>query len=175
MMCMFFMEVQDPDNSCGTDYMIEIDQRACFCCFSISCHNTPGRPSQIRSLGQRSSEEDPRVYPKVMKKCSRLPHSGNRAVLTRSSQPLVGLMMNMRSNANEKLVASLCTHFAGAKHPHRLASAFSFSLLLCICVYGLHLALSCVLFFLRHTFLTWCSVLLVLELVDSMLPRFNTD
>ncbi|KAI8555529.1 hypothetical protein RHMOL_Rhmol05G0179700 [Rhododendron molle] len=47
---------EDPDNSCGTDYMIEIDQRACFCCFSISCHNTPGRPSQIRSLGQRSSD-----------------------------------------------------------------------------------------------------------------------
>ncbi|KAF7153526.1 hypothetical protein RHSIM_Rhsim01G0135300 [Rhododendron simsii] len=43
---------------------------------------------------------------------------GNRAVLARSSQLLVGLMMNM-SNANEKLAASLCTHFAGAKHPHR--------------------------------------------------------
>ncbi|KAE9462375.1 hypothetical protein C3L33_05717, partial [Rhododendron williamsianum] len=42
----------------------------------------------------------------------------SRAVLAWSSQPLVGLMLNMRSNANEKLVDSLCTHFAGAKHPH---------------------------------------------------------
>ncbi|XP_044461637.1 phosphatidylinositol-3-phosphatase myotubularin-1-like [Mangifera indica] len=34
---------------------------------------------------------------------------GTGAVLARSSQPLVGLMMNMRSNADEKLVAALCT------------------------------------------------------------------
>ncbi|XP_057470447.1 phosphatidylinositol-3-phosphatase myotubularin-1 isoform X1 [Actinidia eriantha] len=46
-------------------------------------------------------------------------HPGNGAVLARSSQPLVGLMMNMRSNADEKLVASLCTHLAGAKQPRR--------------------------------------------------------
>ncbi|KAK1419665.1 hypothetical protein QVD17_28909 [Tagetes erecta] len=31
------------------------------------------------------------------------------AVLARSSQPLVGLMMNMRSNADENLVGALCT------------------------------------------------------------------
>ncbi|CAM8892118.1 unnamed protein product [Rhodiola kirilowii] len=37
-------------------------------------------------------------------------HSGTGAVLARSSQPLVGLMMNMRSNADEKLVAALCTN-----------------------------------------------------------------
>ncbi|KAL4573505.1 hypothetical protein LXL04_020314 [Taraxacum kok-saghyz] len=35
-----------------------------------------------------------------------------RAVLARSSQPLVGLMMNMRSNADENLVGALCTRFA---------------------------------------------------------------
>ncbi|KAG5557115.1 hypothetical protein RHGRI_007400 [Rhododendron griersonianum] len=46
-------------------------------------------------------------------------HPGNGAVLARSSQPLVGLMMNMRSNADEKLVASLCTHLAGPKQPRR--------------------------------------------------------
>ncbi|XP_057475302.1 phosphatidylinositol-3-phosphatase myotubularin-1-like isoform X2 [Actinidia eriantha] len=46
-------------------------------------------------------------------------HPANGAVLARSSQPLVGLMMNMRSNADEKLVASLCTHLAGAKQPRR--------------------------------------------------------
>ncbi|GFZ11696.1 myotubularin-like phosphatases II superfamily [Actinidia rufa] len=51
---------------------------------------------------------------------------GNGAVLARSSQPLVGLMMNMRSNADEKLVASLCTHLAGAKQPRRVDNVNSF-------------------------------------------------
>ncbi|KAF7811563.1 phosphatidylinositol-3-phosphatase myotubularin-1-like [Senna tora] len=37
-------------------------------------------------------------------------HPGTGAVLARSSQPLVGLMMNMRSNADEKLVAALCSN-----------------------------------------------------------------
>ncbi|XP_057733496.1 phosphatidylinositol-3-phosphatase myotubularin-1-like isoform X1 [Arachis stenosperma] len=36
-------------------------------------------------------------------------HLGTGAVLARSSQPLVGLMMNMRSNMDEKLVAALCS------------------------------------------------------------------
>ncbi|XP_060184495.1 phosphatidylinositol-3-phosphatase myotubularin-1-like isoform X1 [Lycium barbarum] len=40
---------------------------------------------------------------------------GTGAVLARSSQPLVGLMMNMRSNADENLVAALCTQIAGEK------------------------------------------------------------
>ncbi|XP_076914563.1 phosphatidylinositol-3-phosphatase myotubularin-1-like isoform X2 [Bidens hawaiensis] len=35
------------------------------------------------------------------------------AVLARSSQPLVGLMMNMRSNADENLVGALCTELPG--------------------------------------------------------------
>ncbi|KAI4352628.1 hypothetical protein L6164_006862 [Bauhinia variegata] len=35
-------------------------------------------------------------------------HPGTGAVLARSSQPLVGLMMNVRSNTDEKLVAALC-------------------------------------------------------------------
>lgn len=38
---------------------------------------------------------------------------GTGAVLARSSQPLVGLMMNTRSNADEKLVAALCTQTTG--------------------------------------------------------------
>ncbi|CAH9113528.1 unnamed protein product [Cuscuta epithymum] len=42
-------------------------------------------------------------------------HQGTGAVLARSSQPLVGLMMNLRSNADEKLVAALCTQFAGGQ------------------------------------------------------------
>ncbi|XAR52290.1 phosphatidylinositol-3,5-bisphosphate 3-phosphatase [Bertholletia excelsa] len=46
-------------------------------------------------------------------------HSGTGAVLARSSQPLVGLMMNMRSNADENLVAALCSSVAGAKQPRR--------------------------------------------------------
>ncbi|XP_010912206.1 phosphatidylinositol-3-phosphatase myotubularin-1 [Elaeis guineensis] len=46
-------------------------------------------------------------------------HPGTGAVLARSSQPLVGLMMNLRSNADEKLVAALCTQTAGGKGPRR--------------------------------------------------------
>ncbi|KAL2923060.1 Phosphatidylinositol-3-phosphatase myotubularin-1 [Bienertia sinuspersici] len=44
---------------------------------------------------------------------------GTGAVLARSSQPLVGLMMNMRSNVDEKLVAALCTQFAIGKEERR--------------------------------------------------------
>ncbi|XP_042512965.1 phosphatidylinositol-3-phosphatase myotubularin-1-like [Macadamia integrifolia] len=46
-------------------------------------------------------------------------HPGTGAVLARSSQPLVGLMMNTRSNADENLVAALCTHTAGGRGPRR--------------------------------------------------------
>nr|XP_043612710.1 phosphatidylinositol-3-phosphatase myotubularin-1-like isoform X3 [Erigeron canadensis] len=41
------------------------------------------------------------------------------AVLARSSQPLVGLMMNMRSNADENLVGALCTQLPGGKRGRR--------------------------------------------------------
>ncbi|EHA8588476.1 hypothetical protein COCNU_scaffold005364G000010 [Cocos nucifera] len=44
---------------------------------------------------------------------------GTGAVLARSSQPLVGLMMNLRSNADEKLVAALCTQTADGKEHRR--------------------------------------------------------
>ncbi|XP_057540215.1 phosphatidylinositol-3-phosphatase myotubularin-1-like [Amaranthus tricolor] len=44
---------------------------------------------------------------------------GTGAVLARSSQPLVGLMMNMRSNADEKLVAALCTQFTDGREGRR--------------------------------------------------------
>jgi myotubularin-related protein 1/2 len=50
-------------------------------------------------------------------------HPENGAVLARSSQPLVGLMMNMRSNADEKLVAALCTQLDGAKRKLYIADA----------------------------------------------------
>ncbi|XP_022765527.1 phosphatidylinositol-3-phosphatase myotubularin-1-like isoform X2 [Durio zibethinus] len=46
-------------------------------------------------------------------------HPGTGAVLARSSQPLVGLMMNMRSNADEKLVAALCTQLVNGKSSRR--------------------------------------------------------
>ncbi|KAL1201447.1 Phosphatidylinositol-3-phosphatase myotubularin-2 [Cardamine amara subsp. amara] len=46
-------------------------------------------------------------------------HPGSGAVIARSSQPLVGLMMNMRSNFDEKLVASFCTQLAGDKGARR--------------------------------------------------------
>ncbi|KAJ0973470.1 hypothetical protein J5N97_021429 [Dioscorea zingiberensis] len=42
------------------------------------------------------------------------------AVLARSSQPLVGLMMNLRSNTDEKLVAALCTQTASEKGRRKL-------------------------------------------------------
>ncbi|KAF7108807.1 hypothetical protein CFC21_109198 [Triticum aestivum] len=41
------------------------------------------------------------------------------AVLARSSQPLVGLMMNFRNNADEKLVSALCTQNVDANLPPR--------------------------------------------------------
>ncbi|CAN8257158.1 unnamed protein product [Cochlearia groenlandica] len=46
-------------------------------------------------------------------------HPESGAVIARSSQPLVGLMMNVRSNFDEKLVASFCTHLAGHKDAKR--------------------------------------------------------
>ncbi|KAM7263268.1 hypothetical protein ACFE04_000951 [Oxalis oulophora] len=46
-------------------------------------------------------------------------HPKTGAVLARSSQPLVGLMMNMRSNADEKLVAALCSQLTGGKGTRR--------------------------------------------------------
>ncbi|XP_022938924.1 phosphatidylinositol-3-phosphatase myotubularin-1-like isoform X1 [Cucurbita moschata] len=44
---------------------------------------------------------------------------GTGAVLARSSQPLVGLMMNMRSNTDEKLVAALCSYLVSVQGPSR--------------------------------------------------------
>ncbi|XP_010452352.1 PREDICTED: phosphatidylinositol-3-phosphatase myotubularin-2 [Camelina sativa] len=46
-------------------------------------------------------------------------HPGSGAVIARSSQPLVGLMMNIRSSCDEKLVASFCTQLAGHKGARR--------------------------------------------------------
>ncbi|GLT66746.1 hypothetical protein SLA2020_390970 [Shorea laevis] len=46
-------------------------------------------------------------------------HPETGAVLARSSQPLVGIMMNMRSNADEKLVAALCTQLVGGRQSKR--------------------------------------------------------
>ncbi|KAL8162090.1 hypothetical protein V2J09_013579 [Rumex salicifolius] len=46
-------------------------------------------------------------------------HPVTGAVLARSSQPLVGLMMNMRSNTDEKLVAAMCDHLVGSKEGKR--------------------------------------------------------
>ncbi|KAF8039145.1 hypothetical protein BT93_B1634 [Corymbia citriodora subsp. variegata] len=46
-------------------------------------------------------------------------HPVTGAVLARSSQPLVGLMMNMRSNTDEKLVAALCSNLSGVKGMRR--------------------------------------------------------
>lgn len=51
-------------------------------------------------------------------------HPVTGAVLARSSQPLVGLMMNMRSNMDEKLVAALCGNLDdGSKRKLYIADA----------------------------------------------------
>ncbi|KAK9158769.1 hypothetical protein Scep_005343 [Stephania cephalantha] len=46
-------------------------------------------------------------------------HPGSGAVIARSSQPLIGLMMNSRNDADEKLVAALCTQITGSKGVRR--------------------------------------------------------
>ncbi|XP_048139260.1 phosphatidylinositol-3-phosphatase myotubularin-1 isoform X3 [Rhodamnia argentea] len=46
-------------------------------------------------------------------------HPGTGAVLARSSQPLVGLMMNVRSNMDEKLVSALCSNLSGVMGTRR--------------------------------------------------------
>lgn len=46
------------------------------------------------------------------------PESG--AVLARSSQPMVGLMMNFRNNSDEKLVSALCTQTDATGSPRKL-------------------------------------------------------
>lgn len=42
-------------------------------------------------------------------------HPVTGAALARSSQPLVSLMRNMRSNVDEKLVAALCSNLDGSR------------------------------------------------------------
>lgn len=46
-------------------------------------------------------------------------HPGTGAVIARSSQPHVGIMMNMRSNADERLVAALCSQITGGQGSRR--------------------------------------------------------
>ncbi|BBG97024.1 Myotubularin-like phosphatases II superfamily [Prunus dulcis] len=46
-------------------------------------------------------------------------HPKTGAVLARSSQPLVGIMMNMRSNTDEKIVAALCAQLTGTRGKRR--------------------------------------------------------
>ncbi|GAB2226295.1 hypothetical protein Droror1_Dr00022097 [Drosera rotundifolia] len=46
-------------------------------------------------------------------------HPATGAVLARSSQPLVGLVMNMRSNTDEKLVAALCSQLLDSQESQR--------------------------------------------------------
>ncbi|CAB4269082.1 unnamed protein product [Prunus armeniaca] len=46
-------------------------------------------------------------------------HPKTGAVLARSSQPLVGIMMNMRSNTDEKIVAALCPQLTGTRGKRR--------------------------------------------------------
>lgn len=47
-------------------------------------------------------------------------HPETGAVLARSSQPMVGIMMSMRSNEDEKLVAALCSQFTGGRARRKL-------------------------------------------------------
>ncbi|KFK24900.1 hypothetical protein AALP_AA8G039600 [Arabis alpina] len=66
----------------------------------------------------KSISDDELIQASTFRAKCRLPviswcHPGSGAVIARSSQPFVGLMMNMRSNFDEKLVASFCTQLAG--------------------------------------------------------------
>ncbi|KAJ4851573.1 Carrier protein, mitochondrial [Turnera subulata] len=47
-------------------------------------------------------------------------HPETGAVLARSSQPMVGIMMNMRSNTDERLVAALCSRLGGGRPRRKL-------------------------------------------------------
>ncbi|KAJ6311425.1 hypothetical protein OIU77_013233 [Salix suchowensis] len=72
----------------------------------------------------KSISDEELVHASSFRSKGRLPvvswcHPGTGAVLARSSQPLVGLMMNMRSNTDEKLVAALCSQPDGYKKGQR--------------------------------------------------------
>ncbi|KAG6760449.1 hypothetical protein POTOM_036971 [Populus tomentosa] len=72
----------------------------------------------------KSISDEEVVHASSFRSKGRLPvvswcHPGTGAVLARSSQPLVGLMMNMRSNTDEKLVAALCSQLGGDKKGRR--------------------------------------------------------
>ncbi|KAJ6717559.1 MYOTUBULARIN-RELATED [Salix purpurea] len=72
----------------------------------------------------KSISDEELVHASSFRSKGRLPvvswcHPGTGAVLARSSQPLVGLMMNMRSNTDEKLVAALCSQPDGYKKGRR--------------------------------------------------------
>ncbi|CAI0410762.1 unnamed protein product [Linum tenue] len=73
----------------------------------------------------KSVSDDEVIQASTFRARGRLPviswcHPVSGAVLARSSQPLVGLMMNLRSNADEKLVAALCTRPGGARGRRKL-------------------------------------------------------
>ncbi|GAA0155655.1 phosphatase [Lithospermum erythrorhizon] len=93
----------------------------------ISCVNSnyalcPTYPFAL--LVPKSMRDEELLQASTFRARCRLPviswcHPETGAVLARSSQPLVGLMMNMRSNTDEKLVAALCTQLSGAKDQRR--------------------------------------------------------
>ncbi|CAA6660745.1 unnamed protein product [Spirodela intermedia] len=69
------------------------------------------------------SDDEIRLASSFRARC-RLPviswcHPGTGAVIARSSQPLVGLVVNTRSNADEKLVAALCSEVSDELKPRR--------------------------------------------------------
>ncbi|CAN1318951.1 Phosphatidylinositol-3-phosphatase myotubularin-1 [Linum perenne] len=84
------------------------------------------RPRTKQCLGLKLNFSDEEVIQaSTFRARGRLPviswcHPVTGAVLARSSQPLVGLMMNLRSNADEKLVAALCNHSGGARGRRKL-------------------------------------------------------
>ncbi|GJN04243.1 hypothetical protein PR202_ga21773 [Eleusine coracana subsp. coracana] len=68
---------------------------------------------KLQSPPRLSDKKHPRELIQVIGKFVLLLRSG--AVLARSSQPLVGLMMNFRNNADEKLVCALSTNTTDTK------------------------------------------------------------
>ncbi|EEF28453.1 phosphatidylinositol-3-phosphatase myotubularin-1 isoform X3 [Ricinus communis] len=92
---------------------------------TINCNYTMCQSYPFALLVPKSISDEEVLQASSFRAKCRLPvvtwcHPGTGAVLARSSQPLVGLMMNMRSNTDEKLVAALCSQPGGGRGRRKL-------------------------------------------------------
>ncbi|KDP45037.1 hypothetical protein JCGZ_01537 [Jatropha curcas] len=92
---------------------------------TVNCNYTMCQSYPFALIVPKSISDEEVLQASSFRARCRLPvvswcHPGTGAVLARSSQPLVGLMMNMRSNTDERLVAGLCTQLGGARGRRKL-------------------------------------------------------